>query len=297
MPKSLSAVRFLNFSVYEEVYERFRQYGQVPHSAFLISLSSLESPVHQKTRVPNSFLQLAITIFEFFSMRFFPPPYASTATCSKLFGFTNMKPTCYWQVTIFCVHCWHIQRWNFTMSGIRAKDKSKTSRQRAGHAIAEFGPALFLLIAMLVPLFNLSTIITRYMIAQGTIDEAVHRLAKSESRLQISSGQWYSDFAQKCGVEFGNIQLTLDIVSLTNNQKISVASHQKIPDNWLPGGTYAPCSYMLKLNADTYVQPLFNGSPVDLPGIFSPVAFHCQSYSIWENLGKDPVSKEFFINQ
>ena len=71
-----------------------------------------------------------------------------------------------------------------------------------------------------------------------------------------------------------------------------------IPKEWLPDGKLGPCEYILEVVADIQVSPaiMMNVNP-PVMGLSKAVPFQLHSDSPWENLGKNPVTKAFFINE
>lgn len=174
-------------------------------------------------------------------------------------------------------------------------------RKRRGAAITEFGAAFVVLVIFLfVPLVNLSFIGVKFLIAQGAIQEFTHRLALSEKRSDsyttLASDEWWSDFCSKCGVDISQKKLNLIVCSTNSADKLSLASGQKVPADWLPGGAKAPCIYTYDLAVTVSVPPIYSGGPA-IPGITSPIAFQLEGHSAWENLSRNPASTEYYINE
>ncbi len=175
------------------------------------------------------------------------------------------------------------------------------ARQTKGAAITEFGAAFVVLVIFLfVPLVNMSFIGVKFLIAQGAIQEFAHRLAlaekRSDSYTTLASDEWWSDFCSKCGVEIEHKKLSLIVCSTNSSEKLSLASGQKVPVDWLPGGAKAPCIYTYDLTVTVSVPPIYSGGPA-VPGITSPLAFQLDGRSAWENLSRNPASTEYFINE
>lgn len=178
----------------------------------------------------------------------------------------------------------------------RAKNRSKR-----GGAIAEFGTAfVVLVIFFFVPLVNLSFIAVRYFIAQGLVQEYVHRLAQCEKRTEaygmLSSDVWWKEFCDRCGVTIGTPELKLLICGSSSPEKISVAQGTPVSSQWLPGGVKAPCIYTMDLVVDVLIPPVYNGGPA-VPGITAPLPLKIEGHSNWENLSRNPASTEFYINE
>lgn len=177
----------------------------------------------------------------------------------------------------------------------------KAQRGKRGGAIAEFGTAfVVLVIFFFVPLVNLSFIAVRYFIAQGLIQEYVHRLAQTEKRSEsytmLSNDTWWKDFCDRCGVTVSNHTLKLVVCGAGTSEKVILASGAPVTSQWLPGGSKAPCVYTMDLVVDVQVPPVYNGGPA-VPGITSPLPLKIEGHSNWENLSRNPVTTEYFINE
>lgn len=178
----------------------------------------------------------------------------------------------------------------------------KHQRKSKGAAIAEFGAAFLILVCFLfVPLVNLSFIGVRYLIAQAAIQDFAHRLALSEKRSDaysmMSMQTFWSDLSENCGVKVNKRNLEL-LVSGTNNssEQARIAQGQQVADEWLPGGSKAPCIYTMDLAVDVEIPPIFAGGP-SIPGVTAAIPFKLNGRSAWENLSRDPESTDFYINK
>lgn len=174
-------------------------------------------------------------------------------------------------------------------------------RGKRGGTIAEFGTAFVVLVVFFfIPLVNLSFIAVRYFIAQGLIQEYVHRLAQVEKRSDaysmLSSDTWWKDFCDRCGVTVSSHVLKLQVCGANSGEKISVNSGAPVSTQWLPGGSKGPCVYTMDLLVDVNVPPIYSGGP-SVPGITSPLPLQIAAHSNWENLSRNPVTTEYFINE
>lgn len=112
----------------------------------------------------------------------------------------------------------------------------------------------------------------------------------------LSTDTWWSDFASNCGVTVTNKQLKVIVCGANESDKLTVTNAQEIPDDWLPEGAKGPCVYTVNMEVDILVSPVFCGSN-GIPGITAPVPMNIAAHSHWENLSRDPKTKEFFINE
>lgn len=179
-------------------------------------------------------------------------------------------------------------------------DKTGT-RKAKGAALAEFTAAfLVFVVFFFIPLVNLSFIGVRYLIAQGAVQEFAHRLALAEKRSDayatLSSDSWWSDFCNKCGVEVSGKNLDLLICGADSSQKVRLHAGQPVSSDWLPGGSHSPCIYTLDLSVNLSIPPIYQAGPA-IPGLTAPIPFRLDGRSAWENMSRNPITSEYFINE
>ncbi len=188
------------------------------------------------------------------------------------------------------------------MSGRDAMRNRSRGRNRRGHGIPEFGAAMVAFICFfLAPVIDLSFIPLRYLIAQGVVTELTHRLSLSEKRSDaytlLGSDTWWQGFLAHFGVTAHDPKLRLVVCGLNPSNMTSVNTPLgPLSDEWLPEGVNAPCVYSLELSVDCDLPPLFNFN-VGLPGFTEPVTMTIKSRSQWENLGRDPQTSKYFVNE
>lgn len=179
--------------------------------------------------------------------------------------------------------------------------KSNKRRSQKGAALTEFSAAfVVLVIFFFVPLVNLSFIGVRFFIAQGAVQEFVHRLAlaerRSESYSTLTADTWWSDFCKNCGLQIGTTKLDMIVCATNTADQIRLAQGQHVPSDFLPGGAKAPCIYSYELTVDISVPPIYSGGPA-VPGITTPIPLKLAGRSAWENLSRDPATTEYYINE
>jgi hypothetical protein len=167
--------------------------------------------------------------------------------------------------------------------------------------MCEFAMAFITLISFVfVPLVSMGMIPVRYLIAHGVLTELSHKLAlcdkRSDAYALFNNDQWSHSILSRCGITVSNPQLTMNIFGQADNSSTAVSAGDPIAAEWLPGGAKGPCIYSLRVAADFSVAPLFNACP-GVPGVTSPISFKLHSDSPWENLGRDPVSSQYFVNE
>lgn len=188
---------------------------------------------------------------------------------------------------------WEFDRMNRLIDRRRRKD---------GSSLTELGPALIVFVcAFLIPVIDISFVPVRYMICQGVINEYAHSLSlvekRSEAYSRLAANSWWIGFLSKCGVEVSNPKLSLVVCGKSVTDKLSVAQGNAVPEQWLPRGSKGPCVYSLELSADCAISPLYKSEHGGIPGFNSPVVMNLKSRSQWENLGRNPKTSEYFINE
>ncbi len=167
--------------------------------------------------------------------------------------------------------------------------------------MTEFSGALIIFILFIfAPLIDIGILPVRYLIAHGTIAEMTHRMSvcekRSEAQSLLKANTWWTDFLAKCGVSVHNTEASFVIVGKGGNDKTKVILGNALSDDQLPNGNKGPFMYSLQLNCDCDIAPLFNAQ-AGLPGFTSPITFHMNSQAQWENLGRDPQSSLYYINE
>lgn len=174
-------------------------------------------------------------------------------------------------------------------------------RRRSGSAMTEFSGAMVIFILFIfTPLLNIGILPVRYLIAHGIMTEMTHRMAVCEKRSDASklfkTNVWWTNLLKACGVAVKNQEVVLVIVDSSGSSKNSVALGDMLPVDKLPNGTGGPFMYSVQLSADCDISPLFNAG-AGLPGFTSPVTIHLNSQAQWENLGRNPETSSYYINE
>lgn len=179
-------------------------------------------------------------------------------------------------------------------------------RSQSGAQLAEFGPALALLVGMiLIPLLDLVVIPVRWMLAQDTVNDYCRQLAIcetfSDAKSKLDSYPTLESKLQDLGgVKVRSINLRMRITSARGGglqQSFFASSPGGIPSDWLPNGRNAPCLYTLELDVESSFAPiiLFPGMGQQIPGLTAPVPIAISASHAWENLGRDPNNKKFYL--
>ncbi len=185
------------------------------------------------------------------------------------------------------------------------------ARGQKGSQTIEFAAALTLLVTfILIPWIDISVILMRWMMAHEMISASSRELAFCET------------FGQSCknlqaqpalknrltaigGVDVQSMDLQLRIARVRRTSDVNseevflVTNPGQIPPAWLPDGAKAPCTYSLLLKVNFLMSPawLLSGVSCSIPGLTVPVPLSITILHEWENLGKNPISGRFFVNE
>ncbi len=175
-------------------------------------------------------------------------------------------------------------------------------RRKSGSSMTEFSGALVIFVLFIfTPLINIGILPVRYLIAHGIMTEMTHRMAVCEKRRTeasqlLQTNLWWTKLLAACGVAVKNPQASLIIVDKGGSGKNTVAIGGSIADDLLPNGSKGPFMYSIQLTADCAISPLFNAG-AGLPGFTSPVTIRMSSQAQWENLGRDPETTYYYVNE
>lgn len=188
-------------------------------------------------------------------------------------------------------------------------NRRRRAKTRTGSQIPEFAAALMLLFGVaLAPLLDLAVVPIRWMLAQEIVNSYVRMLAICESysescRAIDADPSMQTQLLRLGGVSVKHIDLNLKITRVPHGQSvpefIEVHLPGCIPNAWLPNGTFAPCVYMLNINVEASVAPavLMNWQSKRIPGLTEPIPVILTASHEWANLGRDPATEKYFINE
>lgn len=178
--------------------------------------------------------------------------------------------------------------------------------QRGGYQISEFTVAFFFLMSfVVVPLIDLAIVPLRWGLGMLMVDSWVHQLSMAETPSQAQKIAVESDYLQDGLERIGGISLKSSRLCLSV-QSTKLSGETKtfnkpgaIPKDWLPDGVNSPCLYALDLSVDVAIYPLITAPLLNLkiPGLTEPIVTTFQSTSAWENMGLNPTTGEFFVNE
>jgi hypothetical protein len=195
----------------------------------------------------------------------------------------------------------------------KAHGSKLTTRRRnsRGAQLAEFGPALALLVGIIiVPLLDLSLLPIRWILAQNLVNDYSRQLSLcetfSQSMRRLNAFPSLSSRLRDLGgISADTIDMHLKVSRIYqsggagNQADLNISTPGTIPDVWLPNGANAPCSYSLEIQINSLMSPafLFPKCGVDIPGLTAPVPLLLTASHNWENLGRDPRTHSYFLNE
>ena len=181
----------------------------------------------------------------------------------------------------------------------------RAKRSKRGSQLAEFGPALAILVGVvLIPLLDLVVIPVRWMLAQDVLNDANRRLSQadtfSDAIKKMSSYPSVESRLQDLGgikIQSLDLQMNIRRVGGSKLESFRASAPGEISAVWLPSETNSGLLYTLELDAELAMSPviLFPNIGPKIPGLNAPIPVHLHSAHEWENLGKDPVTKQFYI--
>jgi hypothetical protein len=190
--------------------------------------------------------------------------------------------------------------------GLRAKHPL---RNQNGSNILEFAAALMLLVVFVfIPLLDLAIVPIRWMMAQEIVNSYVRILALSESygeakRTMEADPSLRTRLLRLGGVEEQSLRLYLKITHVPRDYEpikfVEIGKPGTIPPQWLPDGAFAPCDYLLIIDAQLMIAPavLVDWRGVSVPGLTRPFPMQLRAAHEWSNLGRNPDTEKYVINE
>lgn len=179
-------------------------------------------------------------------------------------------------------------------------------RRHRGASAAEFAASLVVLVMFFViPFLDLGVIPIRWGLANHLVTSFSVNLARAEtlSRAfqQMNEDPNIANMMMKIGgVTPKQLKLALLITkSSSPDKKLLVTEPKKIPPNWLPDSPDGPFQYELELSATCEISPLILISlgSTKITGLNAPFTINLVSSSHWENLGRNPNTNEYYMNE
>ncbi len=181
-----------------------------------------------------------------------------------------------------------------------------TRRGQTGSQIAEFGAALVVLATVIIiPLVDLLIVPVRLMMVQDKANLLARRLALCETFSascadMLSVPSISTDLNGINGVRVESADMCLRISQVGPCSEVfTVYCPGQIPSAWLPDGINAPCLYSLELRIKMLISPAFllRQCGYAFPGLTAPFPVVITASHEWQNLGRDPLTGEYFLNE
>jgi len=185
-------------------------------------------------------------------------------------------------------------------------NRYRKKSRKSGQQLVEFSAALILLvIGIFIPLLDLGVLPLRWILWQEALNTDVRRLAQSESFSKAITSLDTDGFLSMrlghiSGVKLLNAQCALIISTLNSPyETYTVQEPKSIKAAWLPGGAKSPCLYELEITSVIELSPLIllQGFSTSIPGLTKPFICTTKARAHWENYGRDPSTKQFFMNE
>lgn len=180
------------------------------------------------------------------------------------------------------------------------------SREK-GQQMADFTVAFgFLVIFVILPLIDLGVVPVRFLMAQTSVRNYIKQLSLCETMSQAyakvkSNNNEFDKLLTSIGGTHVKSTKLLIVISSQKKQgaQIEVDKPKAIQKMWLPDGSNCPCQYMIKLSVDLEISPLITLPKIlgGIPGLSAPFVLTLTEIAPWENLGINPATQEYFINE
>lgn len=195
------------------------------------------------------------------------------------------------------------------MPGLR-KFESRQRRSSRGSQLAEFTAAIVMLVlVILLPFLDFAILPVRWLLSQEIVNGYVRKLALCETYSQAheileADPSLATRLERLGGVKCRELKLKMRVSRVFLNahpsEVLVVEKPGQIPKAWLPDGQKSPCIYNLDLEVQALISPAIlspASGGLTIPGITSPVPFLLTASRNWENLGRNPTTKRYFINE
>ncbi len=191
----------------------------------------------------------------------------------------------------------------------RHNPRKRLRTQRGAAPIAEFAAGLIILISLVfVPLLDLTIVPIRWMLAQELVNGYARKLALCESfsgsfRVMEADPSLATQLKNLGGVSVQSIKLYLRVTRVFRYPHVEeiriVETPGQIPRPWLPDGDNRPCAYALVLEVRSLMSPaiLLPNKDFDVPGLTRPIPIVITALHEWENLGRNPTTGSYFLNE
>lgn len=184
--------------------------------------------------------------------------------------------------------------------------RCSSGRASLGSHIAEFGASLVLFsLCVILPALDFAIVPIRAIMAQEILGKEVRRLACAESfgeavSMAQNDPKFLSAIVNLGGVKIKSNHLYMQISNAADKKellKVSVAG--TVPGKFLPSAADSATTYDLVLELNLQLSPAFliPGLDADVPGISCPFPLKLRASHSWENLGRNPETGLFYLNE
>ena len=189
--------------------------------------------------------------------------------------------------------------------GSQVKSVAGKMRSNRGQQTAEFGAAIVILVTCIfVPMIDLAIVPVRYGLAQNIVASYARKLGLSEKFSQAVAESQSDDLKDQL-LKLGGVrlkQIDVQMVAASSKDEGAQTAADRpggLGRDWLPDGSRCPCNYSLEVKVICGIEPLIllniGGSAVT--GLNAPFKTTLLGRSQWENLGRNPASGEFYLNE
>ncbi|MDR3615658.1 MAG: hypothetical protein P4L53_19020 [Candidatus Obscuribacterales bacterium] len=194
--------------------------------------------------------------------------------------------------------------------------KKSYKRGQRGAQMTEFAAALALLfMCFFVPLMDLGILPIRWLLAQELIQSYARQLSLCETYSQALAKLQADPSLETKLIRIGGVKplnmkcrLIASTVRAIPKMEFIAEKPGELTNDWLPNGRNAPISYVMQVSVDCEIQPMFlvrlpgiddpdHPNKGKVPGLNGPVPLTVAASASWENLGRNPVSKNFYVNE
>jgi hypothetical protein len=187
--------------------------------------------------------------------------------------------------------------------------KRNRRRTQLGSQISEFGGAIIILVVfVLIPMLDFVVVPIRWMMAQEIVNNYARKLAMCETLSQSYATMEADPSLKDLLQNIGGVQVKLiDMhVRISRTSTMSSATDvyivnqpRRIPAAWLPIADNQSRLFSLELIVHSNMSPaiLLSGINWPIPGITAPIPMLVTASHEWGNLGRNPRTGNYFINE
>lgn len=165
-----------------------------------------------------------------------------------------------------------------------------------------------MVVFVLIPMLDFVVVPVRWMMAQEIVNNYARKLAMCET-LSQSYATMEADPSLKVllqniggvGVKSIDLHVRISRTSTLKSETESYIVNQpgRIPAAWLPSADSQSRLFSLELTVHSNMSPaiLLSGINLPIPGITAPIPMIVTASHEWGNLGRNPRTGNYFINE